>query len=106
MHIIHTHNHTPPLSMSPGRREREREYEVVGGGWKEREREREEVPHSAISSGRGYMSVPAANNARERDRNVGMSSGVGIGALHPSLASPNPPPLSSSSYASRRGSWG
>ena len=34
-----------------------------------------------------------------------MGSGVGMGALHPSLASPNPPPLSSSSYASRRGSW-
>ena len=107
VHIIHNHNHAPPPSMSPGHREREREYEVVGGGWRERDRERdrEEVPHPAMSSGRGYMNVPATNNDCERDQNVGMGSSVGMGMLHPSLASPNPPPLLSSSYASRRGSW-
>ena len=36
--------------------------------------------------------------------NVGIGSGVRVGALHPSLASPNPPPLLSLSHASRGGS--
>ena len=46
----------------------------MGGGWREREREREEVPLPVISSGRGYTSVPATNNDRKRDRNVGIAA--------------------------------
>ena len=74
----------------------------MSGGWRERERERDEV---SLLPMRGYMNVPATNNDRERDRNVGISSGVGMGALHPSLASTNPPLPSSPGYGGRRGSW-